>query len=1078
MKCSIPVLVATLGAAAASHGQPYYYGPSPGLNAYLPATGGIVMTAGGHVSTLNDAPKSPDGSIRLIQSSVGLPAATVPGAFSDITNPFTPGSAPYAVLAATYYRYKTNPNGTLTSNPPTEREGGFKIVTSGPGKNYDEALLVSAADLYRVAIRLSPASAEPYAGLIQSYWERMIAENALASQDYVDSVRFRMLPGAGPVVGPPQIPLVRPGTKGSALDRQRQALVAARDHLDKALTLFAGLARDPVEGKYLFPEAPSGVWAATRPGGLSVPEEAARLFETFVRSLALALEVEEQIQRLDYLQNYGNPLAGAGTPKQGPGSAGEIRSRAAYYDDYLVLMGAYSHLASYKFAPVSRCKSGLQNLYRLADDVDAARVTFALGVKESGASRFAQGSFDPSYVPFLTVGSSDRTFENLLGLAKGALEDALRAETEAKTAAEEVITNEQTLKERAAETVARYHSQLIDLCGTMPGPKGTRVPDLQGYLLPPDLRLEATGRSGTGAIAVQYARIEQANTRYQIAVQELKDMFREIDITEQAAAEQAKIARNTGQSLARLYTRNGEEFALLDKAAADIQAQTELEAARIQAEVHKKGFFSRVVNTLRNAAIVVGGVIAAAPTGGTSLLASVAVVGQTAINEVEGWSRYNAEGRAIMQTGDLRAKTARRLGQISQAQTRLRAAESADVALITSDGQVRQIQAQAKEQIQKLYVKFERRKLDILLAEQEIDLAELELAGLFEKVGYLLQEYQEAVTMIAESPLERPDFRYIRDYRIGVSEDTFRRAQMWTYLTLKSAQYRFMTNDTFDQTSELISLVLQCRNAAELRDMIEGELEDLGASFYLSNGFPSNGQVKNVVVSLRDQVFQNNRVERDAAGNIVKNSNPRFLPVAGSNGQTPQAASDSQWLDILKGAITGAAQGQPVLELRFSTSFDPLGNNPLHNSLQDQLGHVILSTGGRKGVFVNIKGSSLPQRNYSLKLQQIGTTYITYRARSESSAWSGTGLPVRIWSLPARRVSITPVINKDSNSVFNDPNVQAVSGFDERSPYCDVWLLTIDGTTKGSPNNTLLTSDLAKIKDIQIGLTTQGFDPQ
>ncbi|RYD69192.1 MAG: hypothetical protein EOP84_28930 [Verrucomicrobiaceae bacterium] len=258
----------------------------------------------------------------------------------------------------------------------------------------------------------------------------------------------------------------------------------------------------------------------------------------------------------------------------------------------------------------------------------------------------------------------------------------------------------------------------------------------------------------------------------------------------------------------------------------------------------------------------------------------------------------------------------------------------------------------------------------------------------------------------------------------------------------------------------------------------------MGPNFYLNKGFASEGQEKNVVYSLRDQFYQENTVNRNLP-NGQADPNASFLPVPAAVGQSKETASDAQWLELLKQSTTGLSLSAPVLRLRFATSFDPRGNNPLYTELADQFGHVILSSSGggrRKGIFVNIKGRGLPARSYSVKLEQSGVTYLPFKPRNDNG-WRELGFPVRVWSLPPRSGSLTAVLNKDDDpgnpsSAFYDVSVPAFTQFDERSPYADQWELTVDGAIPGSPNWRLLSEDLAKITDIRVGLTVQGFDPQ
>jgi hypothetical protein len=1094
------LLLVLVGGTSALAGTVYFGAPpTPNDMAPVPAGGGLAMASGGNVDTIQLAPAAGGGNIRLVQSVVGFVCATPIGVPNNDLN--TVSAAKSALTLATRYRYKVDAFGSLIM-PPTERaDGMFTIVATGAtGRNYFEADIPAIADTYRVVIRMNALSPIPYVGLLQTYEERIVASVTLANEDYVDSVRERLLPIAGDT---------NPGDPSSPLGRQRAKLLSARQRLDDALMLFAQLARDPVEGYYLQPEAPLGVWTS----GDNLPVEASRLFDSYVRALALAIEIEEQVQRLDYFLAYGNPLEGSGPPLSGPGSAAAVAVRAGFYEDYSVLAGAYTHLESFAYAPVSRVKSELDVLRSLEQDIRLSRVTFQPGSQQpkgSGGSDFVQTSFGPHFVPFLNAqipgATANRTFDNMVALTfgsgtfAGALKDALDAETDAQNASEQVINNVQMLKERTALTLVQYNGQLIDLCGSVPSPNdGTPMPDLYGYMFPPDLRRSITGRDGSGAMLVQYARIESVHTKYDLAVQDFTDLYREIDITEQAAAEKAGIVRTNGQAIAHIFTANGEQFALLDQAAADVQAATTRAVALRQAQDYKKGFLSKLGKLVSIAAVSVAGAFATVATAGVAAPAAAAAtisastwVGVSAgagaaaatLGEIEAWNDLNKQGQTIAAVGDLQAASITSIAEITKAQTRLRAAESANVALINAEGQALLIEATAREEIQKLYVRMERLKLNILLAEQDITIAELELVNLFDKVGYLLQEYQEAVRQLADLPLNRPDFRYIRDYRIAVAEDAFRRAQMWVYLTAKSAQYRFMTTGSYEQSSDLVWKTLRCRNATELNHKVATTLKDLGPLFYLNNGFAAEGQTKNVILSLRDQVFQNNYLSRGADGVLNTNTPSFFLPVAGAgtNGLPPERASDAQWLGILNANLTGAAEGQPVLRVTFSTSFDPRGNNPMYTELADQFGHVILSTpsGGlnRKGVIINIKGRSIPLRSYQTKLEQLGTTYLTYKERNNESAWLGTKFPVRTWGLPSRGASITAVLNKDSFTAFTDANIPAASGFDERSPYCDQWQLTIDGSSVGSPNWRLLTFDLGSITDIEVGMTIAGFDPQ
>lgn len=1095
-----------------SAGEIYYATPEipnlqmgPESTATNLATAG-VQTAGGHVSSpdlptsLLNAPKSSDGSLILSRSSIGFMAATAQGyvgSFEDAT-----GSAQQLTDSSVRYRLLTNPDGSLQSPVAEKTDGSFTIEGTTGQNAFDESTILEALNSWRLSVRLNPLQPDGYQGVVRTTRERMMARLVLAYDAYLESARFRSLP---PTSGG-----ILPGGIGSPIDMETNSLLDARSKLIEALDLFVKLARDPVEGLYLQNEAPLGLFSSSEETLSPLADEASKVFETYVRCLALVTEVEERFQRMSYLRNYQDPLSGAGPIQTGPGSSSEMAAQIETYEGYLTLISGFSHCESFGYAPVGRVRSGLGSLETLKEQADQAQLAFTPGSRLGTASEFVQTAFSPYYVPFLTTypgSSSQRTYENLLTLLgsenSGVLGDAINAESDAASAAETVISNEAALKDRTAETLIQYNGRLIELCGSYSSPDGHPVPDLQGYLFPRDIRLEVTGRQGTGAVAAQYARIEIAQTRYQSAVQDLVGLLQRIEITEQGAAERAGVARQTGQSLARVYTTYGEEFALLDKASAEVQAQAERDAAQAQADAHKKGFWSKLGGVIKAAALPIAGAVLAVATGGTTtpgIIAAlnslntaawvgVGVQGAAGIaNEIEGWSNYNKQGQAIIKAAEIRAKSIEALGRINEQRTRLRAAESADVALVSADGQATQIELTAREEIRKLYVEMERAKLNILMAEQEVDLAELELANLFEKVGYLLDEYQEAVRQLAELPLNRPDFRYVRDYRLQFSEDQFRRAQMWTYLTLKSAQYRFMTTGTFNQVGDLIERTLKCRNATELNNHVVNDLQDLGVAFYLGNGFSADGAVRRVTVSLRDQIYQTNQVLRDADGWVTSTPFTQFMPQSANYGAAPEAASDAQWLEILNSSITGLETFEPVLRLRFSTSFDPRGTNPLHNSLQGQLGHVILTSGNfgsGKGVFVNLKGRGIPGDNatYQVSLEQVGTTYLTYRSRtlngSSNPAWSGTNLPVRIWNLPSRGAFFDMALNEDDLGAFDlsEGQLPTQPAFDERSPYCDQWILTIDGSNFGSPNWELLVYYLDRIKDIRLGMTIQGFDP-
>jgi hypothetical protein len=1039
----------------------------------------------------------------MSRSSIGFSASTIEGyvgSFQDTT-----GAAQQLTDHSSRYRFLTNPDGSL-QQPITERTDGSFAIEGTTGQNaFNESAIIDARDSWRLAIRMNPLSPAGYRGVVRTTRERMMARLVMAYDAYLDSARFRSLPQtSGGAL---------PGGIGSPVDLETNSLLDARAKLIEALDLFVALARDPVEGIYLQPSAPFELFSPPGQPLSPLADESSRTFETYVRCLALVTEIEERFQRTSYLRNYEDPLTGTGAPASGPGSPTEISNRIKLYERYLALIAGFSHCDSFEYSPIGRVRTGLGTLSTLGDQASQALVTFTPGssLGSGSASEFVQTAFSPFYVPFLTTypgATSQRTYENLLNLLgnedSGVLGDAIDAEAQAAAATETVISNETLLKQKTSETLIAYNGRLIDLCGSYPGPDGRPVPDLQGYLFPKDIRLEVTGRQGTGAVAAQYARIEIAESRYQAAVQDLEGLIQRIEITEQGAAERAGVARKTGESLARIYTTNGEEFALLDKASAEIQAQAERDAARAQAEANKRGFWSKLGGIVKAAALPVAGAIVAVATGGTAFPGVIAALNsiqgaawigigaQGAVgiaSEIEGWSNYNKQGQAIIKSANIRAKSIEDLGRINEQRTRLRAAESADVAIVSAEGQAVQIELTAREEIRKLYVEMERAKLNILIAEQEVDLANLELANLIERVGYLLDEYQEAVRQIAELPLNRPDFRYVRDYRIQFSEDQFRRAQMWTYLTLKSAQYRFMTTGTFGQVSDLIERTLKCRNATELNNHVVNALQTLGAEFYLSNGFQANGALRRVTISLRDQIYQTNVVNRDADGFLATNSPSNFMPQPSSYGPTPETASDAQWLEILNKSITGLDDLRPILRLRFSTTFDPRGTNPLHNALQGQLGHVILSSGGndnRKGVFVNLKGRNIPGDNatYQVSLQQVGTTYLTHRSRilfngSPNPAWSGTNLPVRTWSLPPAGAFFDMALNQSDSAAFDlsDSQLPKQSAFDERSPYCDQWILTIDGSTPFSPNWDLLFYHRHLIKDIRIGMTIQGFDP-
>lgn len=1002
-----------------AHSVALWSGGNVGL---YPEPGYDVPTA-----TFNDGQN--EVTVRLEQSALGQMVAGplgFPGAGEALK------AEAFALLKASA-AYATDI--TLTGGM-TKPEGAWDIRFPGvvdpatgndvgaAAQNYFEESNHAAQARYRAALAVKPLDADAARGLLLCHYQRMVPLTFAGNNAFVRASRQRIV-GANPAVE--EIGLL----ENSAL----RFYEAAAGEL-------AALASKPIEASLLdgsHPFIPSSV----------LTDQANHLIEGFTRALALQGETLLKLGRLKQFLGYQDPTLVAYNPRD---LLTFLDSKVANLQRQLLLGSVFPGQPALAASELSRVRYLVLELLRLRTSVAEGRLAF-VGAEvaqagDPGTLAVTHREYEPEYVPFLfdpvEFSQYPNSFQKLAAEAEKLAARAEVVDKQAFDAGREFDANDQALTDRFRQIRDRYYGELGNLCGHIREPQGELVPDVVLALLPAEERDRLhtyTGGESRGTLYLQWRRVTLAESELQAAGTDLQNLVSNMAKKE---AISRQIVTNISHG-ADLILANGDRLAALEQQAGEARAAAERTIVRLNAQqATRAGILGAVVDIAKGAAS--GGWAGA----GTALLSNAPAYLNTA-DKIQ----------TMYQVGNVQAGLAHRLGEIEAQKTRIAATERSQLQYLERDNHL----LRTEEALHALVLEAERLKLNILMAEQKLDMEMLELANMGSRVRFLLQEYASALQLEKANPLASPDYRLLRDLAARDAEETFIYAQEALYKAAKAGQYKINGGDQAVQAAALLREVLAARNGKRLVALVN-HLRTQVDRLYEQHGAQDTIQA---TLSLRHDVFQNNAV-------IVTNEFGDF-DRADSLALEPQGhgvSSDVAWTQFLRDhLVTDALTGERRLDLTFSTSLNrrlregrnvnPLYQPGLFNALIFY--HPALENG--LGVRVNFRGRGLalnPEDQVQVELQQEGASYI----RSKPARLDAEGTAIRVWNLepvPGRAALVIASVNG-----FKE--LRTGTKLHERSPANDRWILSL---SEDVPGNAPILDQLDKVNDIQIRFSVRGF---
>ena len=1067
------------------------------------ATAAATIPSGGNVGGYPKAgdsmPSAQTGGeqIRLVQSAVGFAGPTrlgTPGIHIELHR-----LAEQSIVAAT--PYKTN---------VAQGQGVWNIVFPGvidpaTGKastkatNYFEAPMLVAERYFRAAALAAPEDAAAWAGLLRTAYERMVPLNFAANSALVRATRERLLnfdskEGVN-VIG-----------NGAALNGEIAMLNTALQFYQRSAKVFLEFVGVP-EYAALMERSPPAVTGAD--GQRSILQERQTLLKTFGQAIQ---RQGEAVARLVYLRHLAEFKSGETTINSFEINRDLLafldRSRSRFQAQLLVAEAFRATPAGYPtnlvpaFFPSGSfavAQGQLEQLGLLRDAVSRGLLFF---VGSDARGRQAFRSYAPEYVPFFFEPQRFQnitTYGGLSAFAQQLAQTSNNLDDQAWKTSVELDQSLHTLAEKLNGIFTRHLNELGRLCGyivvTNENRQTERIPDLAGALLPPEERASAVDK---GEIGSQWNQIRLAQAQLEAAILDLENTEKRIEKATQIATTIAGDVANLGQ----MILNNGDVLAGLESSRGEVLAQSALYRARLQEDFAKEKdllvTMGRFVD--KNKGAIIGGLAygqagalvgnkvfsavsssaskSSVGTRGSSVRpqAPVAAALAVASSVISLAGTFNntknayKEAELSQRLGKNEAETSRRLAEIAKQQTLIRAQESAAFQFQRQ----REVLLKNEEQVHSLMLEMERQKLNLLMAEQKVAMEKSALATLLNRVQVTLQEYVSAVDLEGTNPLRSPDFRVIRDAKTMEAEDMFALAQEWAFLASRAALYIATGAQHYRAVNDWGQEILQARSGSRLSYLLlqlDSEIKNVTVDL------GTRTQPMTTPISLRDFIFQNNLVRRDAEGAVLTSFPALFQGQATGNTAT---ASDGAWLAFLNESyVTDPSSGNPRLRFVFSLNLDQLGlksgvTNPLEritNPLwsENRFGTFITYLENRPnafGVRINIKGRALTGigqggDTITAELRQEGASYVRQAAYKSDRE----GKAVQVWNLGVTAGDISVSLN-------GQPQDRVNPQFHERSPANDRWVLTIPA---GPPANNALLNGRANITDVELIFSLSSF---
>lgn len=917
--------------------------------------------------------------------------------------------------------------------------GELCLDVQGKEQNYFEDELLLAQQHYRAALAINPYNTNAAEGLLKVYYERMAPLIYGGNVALILSTRARM----------------HNKTTGEELTLRREAEALFQRALDIFIEA-TGLAYDMrlLNGTDPYVDV-ARLRAESDPADLGVVPF---LVDTYATALARRSETIAGILELEYLSSFSHPVYPIEQAPERQAILAELQDFRTSLTRQSLVLTPFSDLDTYLRSDISLVSTVVGNLNDLDKVVRNGDLFFSISRDLTGnVTGEGFGSYSPEYVPFLfdpyQYPQYTNSFALLLDRAKENGEFAQDLEDDAFYSIRDFDNNQAELEQRFQDIRSKYNDELVILCGQRLE-DGELVPDLKYFLHLPEDRLQfdtyTDPGESKGAVYQQHLAVETAGTNLDAALLDLENIYLKIEAHEDTAE---KIA-GTLDNLAMLMDANGKAIAAIDSTSAHLQALIQKEQAK---RAKKNG-----INKLFKA---VGTAVVAFYTQNYELALKAAVNVVEGVNDIRAASSYGKSASHTEQLGILAAQ-----------KEKIKAMESAQIVF----QQRTELLLKTEEDVFAMMLDAERLKLNIMMAEQRLDMEMQERDNLLGRVAYLIQESHRATTQLASSPLAHPHFRLIDDEDMRRTDAMFNLTKEKTYLAAMAGVYKINSPESLSTT---IEAVLGARKVSELTEM-QINLDDTVANFYRGNGTSVTAQRS---VSMRHFLVQNNHVVENANG-FVDWEHPDTLlqEFRDSNGNV--ITSDAHWLSFLQSCKVWNPQLYAYsLVIPFTTSLnynhpsrpisggEPLGDRQRFNPLFDYnaIDMKIVWTNGdanRKGVQIDFRGPNLVVNNtddVKANLLQEGASYM----RAKSWALDPQDSWLRTWNLEPTLGRVTGTVNGDVRSGTPDPSNPQ---FHERSPANDRWVLTLEPTHAA---NRSLINNLDKITDIVLTFSVEFFTP-
>jgi hypothetical protein len=1011
------------------------------------------------------------------------------------------------INGASAYRYGENQNGS-TKLWDIQFDGVPAKLQAIPQNFFPDRLPLAIAQA-RTAIRVNPFRTgvdSGYALRFQAAYEATVPYTYAANEWRAKAERDRV--GVTPI--------------NANIDARLTSLTTACIRFREACDGFLAMLNHPVESAYLL--APASYVGTAGPTWAEGRTWAGLLYQAYVESLTQMSQCRFELLYTRYLKEYRPPGAGG---FDDVALLNEISARADEIDRLLLPISALK-AAGVLDGDIDLAQPQAQAalLRRMADHVQERALFFSPGVNPLAGGAFNFSTYGPNHVPFLVpaqLASRPFSFDNFLAFAFGIdgadvpladptasgtslIGESKTADSAAFAAVDSVVQTIEQVTNLREETRNTFESQLGQLCGwrrSDPSNSSSPLtPDLVGYLLPTEDRDALGIGESLGDIALQWNKIDQAETRLFSAYRAVSEIYEEAEVIKQFGEERLK----SYERIASIQLSTGDRISALDYLSGEIRAQAiSAEAEQRAKQAEKKSWFKAAFK-------IVAHVGAAVLSGGSSIAASLTMLAKDALQyaaenpgevgaAIGGFIDQHRQAKSMAEMhrniGRIQADATRRQADIQAQQTKIRAMEAASITM----EQATQEDNRIRESIFKLMIRVERQKLEILLAQQQLDFAEIEHANLLGRISYLIEEYRRVSIRQAASTLNRPDVRLRRDFEIQEASRKFRLAQEYAFVCARAARYRFTgkPSATFqNQITAQEQNILRAQNAAQLEASVSALITIRGQFLNATGGMTALQEVR---FSVRDLVVQSNSFLtaffRENNGNWKSDLNPDDLqgfPQSVSPTATkPEQLSDAQFVQYLQKNLFPDGTGSSTLRLRFPIGFEPGFEdrmNPIRLSTTGQYGHVIEGPGpsyassSAVGVFVNIRNNRsvnpaglMPN---TASLRPIGAFYTTAAPHGSPTTPIETA-NLRVWNpsekqgSAALNNSVRILYNRDTltegwASRFPELGLSSVgSQLHERSPANDHWLLEI------TASNSVWNVFMQNMRDIEICMTIRGW---